>query len=157
MENNKMSDDEIIEQILSTVNEEFNSGWKKPQQWRIYIFFLIKEGMILYNDVVLPRLILNKLIESGKVKHEAIDAYHQCARSIRYRFVGYKYPSEYYRSVSKELRQQVLEEYNHLCAHCGSHDKLTMDHRIPWSYGGETKFENLQVLCRSCNSTKSNN
>lgn len=144
------------EEILETVHYEFNNQ-HKPQQWRIYIFFLIKEGMILYNDTILPRLVLNELIESGKVKHEAIDAYHQCARAIRYRFVGYKYPSEYYRAISKDLRKMVLDKCYHRCMHCNSHHKLTMDHIIPWSYGGETRIDNLQALCRSCNSTKSNN
>ena len=31
-----------------------------------------------------------------------------------------------------------------------------MDHVVPWSLGGETVIENLQVLCEQCNVGKSN-
>ncbi len=48
-----------------------------------------------------------------------------------------------------------------LCKHVFfGHNQLKMlhaDHIIPWSLGGLTTWENLQILCRSCNLTKSNN
>ena len=34
-------------------------------------------------------------------------------------------------------------------------DKLTIDHIIPLNKGGKTIPENLQVLCRKCNASKS--
>lgn len=36
-------------------------------------------------------------------------------------------------------------------------DELTMDHIYPWSKGGRTELSNAQLLCRPCNSKKSNN
>ncbi|RKX24889.1 MAG: hypothetical protein DRP45_07160 [Candidatus Zixiibacteriota bacterium] len=33
---------------------------------------------------------------------------------------------------------------------------MEVDHKIPWSKGGETIEENLQTLCSECNQGKSN-
>jgi len=46
--------------------------------------------------------------------------------------------------------------YNYKCAMCQKKVKLTVDHIIPVSKGGRNEFENLQPLCKSCNSKKSN-
>jgi 5-methylcytosine-specific restriction endonuclease McrA len=32
---------------------------------------------------------------------------------------------------------------------------LVIDHKVPWSLGGETVMENLQALCTQCNGGKS--
>ena len=57
----------------------------------------------------------------------------------------------------------TLEEWNKLkdscgdvCIFCGVDDKLTKDHIIPLSKGGTDYIENIQPLCRSCNSKKYN-
>jgi 5-methylcytosine-specific restriction endonuclease McrA len=41
-----------------------------------------------------------------------------------------------------------------LCAYCGSADDPTLDHKVPLSRGGSNSSDNLQWLCRSCNSSK---
>jgi diadenosine tetraphosphate (Ap4A) HIT family hydrolase len=59
--------------------------------------------------------------------------------------------------VSDTLRYQVLREANGRCALCGitKDDKpLDIDHIIPKAKGGKTVYENLQVLCSTCNRTK---
>ncbi len=40
------------------------------------------------------------------------------------------------------------------CNYCGSTDDLTIDHIKPTSLGGPHENSNLQILCRSCNSSK---
>lgn len=42
------------------------------------------------------------------------------------------------------------------CKICGSADNLTVDHMHPVSKGGQSTPENLQSLCKSCNSWKHN-
>lgn len=50
---------------------------------------------------------------------------------------------------------EVLGEFGHCCAYCLRGDcKLTMDHVIPISKGGEHVRENIVPACKSCNSRK---
>ncbi len=48
----------------------------------------------------------------------------------------------------------MLEEYNYACAYCHSTEDITQDHIIPLSKGGANVIENIQPLCRTCNSKK---
>lgn len=41
-----------------------------------------------------------------------------------------------------------------VCAECGSADRLSIDHIVPVSKGGDDSEANLRVLCVSCNSKK---
>lgn len=50
------------------------------------------------------------------------------------------------------IRREVLSAGE--CAHCGITETLSVDHIIPVSRGGGDEIENLQCLCRSCNSKK---
>jgi hypothetical protein len=40
------------------------------------------------------------------------------------------------------------------CVRCGDTVDLTIDHIIPRIRGGKNVLENLQILCRTCNSRK---
>jgi hypothetical protein len=63
-------------------------------------------------------------------------------------------PPSYRAKIPDALRQAVYERDGFACLHCGSGDDLSLDHVHPWSKGGEDTFENLQTLCRPCNSSK---
>jgi|APSaa5957512576_1039674.scaffolds.fasta_scaffold18479_2 5-methylcytosine-specific restriction endonuclease McrA len=66
------------------------------------------------------------------------------------------------RSISLSLRYDILKRDNFRCVKCGASPALTpgtqlhIDHKIPWSKGGETEEANLQTLCSDCNLGKSN-
>jgi len=65
---------------------------------------------------------------------------------------------------SKEEWEELKKKYNHTCQICGKKEPfdnqvyrfLTEDHIIPLSKGGMNTIENIQPLCLSCNSRKSN-
>ena len=62
------------------------------------------------------------------------------------------------RSFDEAQRQVIFRRDKGVCKGCGKTcdwNDWEADHIIPWSKGGETKVENGQVLCPSCNSKKS--
>lgn len=48
----------------------------------------------------------------------------------------------------------LLARYNGGCAKCGSTDNVAADHIVPLSQGGTNTIDNIQPLCKSCNSQK---
>lgn len=58
------------------------------------------------------------------------------------------------KKIGHKLRIFVFERDMYRCVACDSHLDLTVDHIHPESAGGETVEDNLQTLCRSCNSKK---
>jgi 5-methylcytosine-specific restriction endonuclease McrA len=54
----------------------------------------------------------------------------------------------------KEVKDYIYLKYGKKCLCCGSENKLSLDHVIPIQKGGKDEIENLQPLCKSCNSSK---
>ncbi len=51
-------------------------------------------------------------------------------------------------------RREVLKRDNHSCQYCGSNKRLTLDHVIPVSKGGQHKWDNVVTACEPCNQRK---
>jgi 5-methylcytosine-specific restriction endonuclease McrA len=51
-------------------------------------------------------------------------------------------------------RRGVLQRDNHLCQYCGSRKKLTLDHVLPRSKGGQHTWDNVVAACSGCNGKK---
>lgn len=56
--------------------------------------------------------------------------------------------------IPEAIRLFVYERDGWACLHCGATANLSLDHIYPWSLGGPDEIDNLQTLCRSCNSKK---
>lgn len=64
------------------------------------------------------------------------------------------------RAFSEGQKIKAYEKQKGICPICGKHfeyEEMQGDHIIPWSKGGRTIDENLQMLCSTCNATKGNN
>lgn len=62
--------------------------------------------------------------------------------------------------ISVELKRQVRERFANCCAFCHTAEDLTvaifeLEHILPRSAGGETVFQNLCLVCPTCNRYKS--
>ena len=69
---------------------------------------------------------------------------------------GEIFPSAKRPPIAKEVADAVYRRDGGRCVYCGSTENLHFDHIIPFSKGGDTSVENLQLLCRKCNLEKSN-
>ena len=59
------------------------------------------------------------------------------------------------RYIPSDVRSEVWYRDGGRCVICGATEYLEFDHIIPYSKGGATSVDNLQLLCRKCNSEKS--
>ena len=62
------------------------------------------------------------------------------------------------RAFTESQKRAAYERQKRICAKCRRHFELAEmegDHIVPWSKGGKTVPENLQMLCRRCNGMKS--
>lgn len=58
------------------------------------------------------------------------------------------------RHIPEGVRLAVYERDGFTCLHCGTGEALSLDHVYPHSLGGTDDMDNLQTLCRPCNSRK---
>ncbi|MBQ3343407.1 MAG: HNH endonuclease [Kiritimatiellae bacterium] len=61
------------------------------------------------------------------------------------------------RQFDDDEKRAAYEMQKGMCPRCGQHfeiEEMEGDHIVPWSKGGKTVPENLQMLCRRCNALK---
>jgi 5-methylcytosine-specific restriction endonuclease McrA len=61
------------------------------------------------------------------------------------------------RAVKRKIsRRALFARDGHRCQYCGSSGKLTLDHVVPRSRGGDSVWENVVTSCAPCNLKKGN-
>ncbi|MCM3922277.1 TerD family protein [Frankia sp. AiPs1] len=58
------------------------------------------------------------------------------------------------RTIPQEVKAEVWRRDGGVCVECGGGEHLEFDHVIPYSRGGASSVNNLQLLCRRCNRSK---
>ena len=97
-----------------------------------------------------------------KGKAELLEELHQPLRSASstfpwphvIRLLSYvRVPRAVKRKIS---RKALFARDGHRCAYCGSSGRLTLDHVVPRSRGGDSVWENVVTSCAPCNQRKGN-
>jgi hypothetical protein len=64
----------------------------------------------------------------------------------------------YTQSQLNKFRVQLISKYGEKCMKCKSENNIEVDHIIPYSWDKSISlnYDNLQLLCKTCNTQKSN-
>jgi hypothetical protein len=144
---------------MSVVQGIFNNHYKAAMH-RVRVF--LKENKILGDDhgIKHKQMILwfaekHNLSVIGKPRQWLVSLYlsgvcSNCKQQTE---------DHFYSSKSwLTLRDKVLQHYDYFCMKCGSGKEIRVDHIKPRSLFPELElsFDNMQVLCNTCNLHKSN-
>lgn len=111
-----------------------------------------------YNSNTLETDIQKLLMDDDVTKNSGIISYVLSDRT--------KHDEKYLsiRAFTDAQKRRVYEKQGHKCPNCVANgidkeyafEEMQGDHIIPWSQGGRTVEDNLQMLCQKCNNDKSN-
>jgi 5-methylcytosine-specific restriction endonuclease McrA len=90
------------------------------------------------------RSVYNGLIYLGKKRYKEFqEKLRNQPRVDAQKFIG-----------DKKVRKYIFDKYGEICLRCGTTENISIDHIIPIHLKGANILDNLQPLCRSCNSWK---
>lgn len=137
-------------------NEEKQSHYKKKKR-----HFCNMKCYSLFRKEILPMEEQNAY-KGVRKNGESKQVYHKnyCKNNpeVISHLKSLRYAREKNAIGSHTLKQwkELKESYGNMCAFCKADKKLTKDHIIPLTKGGSNYIENIQPLCRNCNSKKNN-
>lgn len=114
-------------------------------------FVYMYDGKIYVSEIELTaqefRLVLQKEVLSRK------DKFRDELEKIKAEIEAEGYVRE---PIADEIQVYVWNRDAGKCVKCGSKENLEYDHIIPVSKGGSNTARNIQLLCQTCNRSKSN-
>ena len=129
-----------------------------------YLLWESKERQLFVHDFVSCEKYLNYLSIARRLNLYNIDTIKWIRQYIKKCWIKYRDYLEKKRNEPRrmacrftampEVKKYVYGKYGNRCLCCGSYEKISLDHVIPISKGGKDEIENLQPLCKSCNSKK---
>lgn len=139
--------------FVSEIKRIVNAEMKFSEKYKIQ--YLEREAFESIQNI-LSEMRRSKIL-SGDQYHLLFDNYRQFYKNGKKyknllasepRYIAQKFIGQ------KEIRKLIFNR-DKKCLCCGSEDFLTIDHIVPVKKNGLNELENLQTLCRSCNSRKS--
>lgn len=147
-----------FQEVISWAKRMFPNMNKKLTEGQDWGILYNKYRNKQYNSNKLRSLINQLIMDEDVTKQTGIIPYVLSDRT--------KYDEKHLsiRVFSEQMKHRVYEKQGHRCPFCeanGIHKEYAFedmegDHIIPWSQGGRTVEDNLQMLCRRCNNMKSN-
>jgi len=86
---------------------------------------------------------------------DLVEAYIEQSVKRFHRQIDLRQSTNNTRHITQEIRNTVWQRCNGRCVECSSTSYLEFDHIIPFSKGGSNSENNIQLLCRACNLSKS--
>lgn len=122
--------------------EEFKNGKVRP-----IVFALL--GNIRYR--------LDKESISSEVYYKIVNEEDDITQKTISSFCESDYDEINREPIPQQVKDLVWQRDHGRCVKCKSNEKLEFDHIIPVIKGGSNTYRNVQLLCESCNRTKSAN
>ena len=121
-------------------------------------------SMICYSEYRKNKLPLNEqhAYKGIRKENESKQVYHRRYCKNNPENISHLKARRYARERNAEGFHTLIEwkelqrKFKNKCAYCKEEKPLTKDHIIPLSKGGTDYIENIQPLCRNCNSKKHN-
>ena len=161
----------MIKKIISTLkdNKFFSSNKKTFKKFYLPYKFIISRLLYKFNtDISVFNRHIIDIIQNLKLKITDVDIQETLDCNSRNAIFQRKLITLIDNIINLSLENtkdkrlfsktdiiKKLKEQNDVCAECKcSKEKYEGDHIYPWSKGGKTIYENLQVLCIDCHRKK---
>ncbi|WP_409449899.1 HNH endonuclease [Chryseobacterium sp.] len=88
-----------------------------------------------------------------KICKKKLETIIECIELAFFKKYDYLEKRKQFNRQQKQLFKILIKKCN-ACLHCGTTEKLSIDHIVPLIKKGSNDINNLQILCISCNSKK---
>lgn len=137
---------DILKGLKYEFNEKFYISFIRHDQYLKVVDSLTTLRRERIIDGTETRILVDIFIHYYRNFYKIKDLEGAEPRKAAQRFIG-----------KRKIREFIFKRDGYRCLKCSTKENLSIDHIVAVSKSGENKLSNLQTLCKSCNSTKSDN